>query len=472
IVIGASVAGLAAAIALKSSGHNVVVLEKDSELGGTRTGPNGCARVPPNGSKILLDWDLEAAARAKATLMPGFWVNKYGPEETPGSNTLGLHRLSEELLFETQARGDYMIFRHQSLLRILYDKLQAQSSSKAKGKTNYGPHVSVLFKAEVVDVDCASCEVTLQSGEVYKGDAIIGADGAFGIVRQILMDEEDAEPDSATGLALYSANVPKALVVQNGLADIFYDAIGTSIWMGSNRAAMVVPAGEAEDLTLWVYTPDSSQDGTWINEAEMPITDVLGPCDARIRKLAGLAGPATCVQIKKPYELESWVSASGRVLALGQAAHPSTPGAFHCYSASLEDGAFIGRIFSHTRDRARVPEFFNAFQEHREPRCARINAADEMYVQVMTIPDGEMQARRDTGMRANHAEGRSVMDGDLQDVHDDFSFVFGYDAMDDADEWWINWGRFRDASATSNGQDALVNVFNFASVSESVVGYT
>jgi len=231
---------------------------------------------------------------------------------------------------------------------------------------------------------------------------------------------------------------------------MFQDGIITSIWMGPNRAAIVCLAGEAEDVSLWVYTSDSSQAGSWKDEAGIAITNVLGSCDARLQKLAALAGPATCVEIKKPYELESWVSSSGRVLALGQAAHPFVAGATHCYSAALEDGAFIGRIFSHTRDPARVPEFLYAFQEHREPRCARMTAADNLYIQVMTMLDGEMQEGRDAGIRANHAAGRNAMDGDLQDVQDEFSFVFGYDAMDDADEWWINWGRFRDASGNLN----------------------
>ncbi|KAJ7195788.1 hypothetical protein GGX14DRAFT_700658 [Mycena pura] len=416
--------GLAAAIALKKSGHNVVVLEKDSGLGGSSGEPDGCARVAANGSKILLDWDLEAMALANATFLPSFWLYKYGPEEAPGSNVLGLHNYEDSLFKEAQMEGRHMVFRHRSLLRILYEKLQPQDNTKAGGDADCGPHVSVLFGAEVVNVDCAACAVTLRSGEVHTADAIIGADGERGIVRRVLMDEENAGPDSATGLALYSAIVPKALVVQNGIADMFEDGNLSSIWAGPNRGNRNgVMEGEAEDVNICLYTPDSSQDGTWKDETEMTITDVLGSCDARIRQLAGLAGPATCVQIKKPYELESWVSSSGRVLALGQAAHPFAPAAFHCYSAALEDGAFIGRIFSHTRDHARVPEFFHAFQEHREPRCARMNGADNVYIQLMTMPDGVMQEGRDAGLRANHAAGRSVLDGDLQDVQDEFIFV-------------------------------------------------
>lgn len=52
-------------------------------------------------------------------------------------------------------------------------------------------------------MDCTACAVTLRSGEVHTADAIIGADGERGIVRRVLMEEEDAKSDSATGLVLY-----------------------------------------------------------------------------------------------------------------------------------------------------------------------------------------------------------------------------------------------------------------------------
>lgn len=47
--------------------------------------------------------------------------------------------------------------------------------------------------------------MTLRSGEIHTGDGIIGADGASGVVRRKLMEEEDAdlESDVPTGLAMY-----------------------------------------------------------------------------------------------------------------------------------------------------------------------------------------------------------------------------------------------------------------------------
>jgi len=221
--------------------------------------------------------------------------------------------------------------------------------------------------------------------------------------------------------------------------------------MGSNRCAITCLAGKEEDMAFWVYSPDDSPDGTWVEEVTTKIGDILGPCDPQLQKLAALCGPATCIQIKDHYELESWVSESGTVVVLGEAAHPFPPVSLHTYSVALEDGAFMGQIFSHTRSPDRIPEFLYAFEEHRRDRCSRIRGFEEQYIaSFLTLPDGEMQTQRDALMRANQAAGRNVMDGPesgLQQMLDDTRMVFGYEPADDADEWWMSWGRLRDAPA-------------------------
>ncbi|KAJ7140828.1 hypothetical protein C8R44DRAFT_974572 [Mycena epipterygia] len=450
IIVGASVAGLASAVALKASGHSVLVLEKEAQLGGTSSIPSGCARVPPNGCKILFDWGLETETRAKTTIGNGFSLYKYDGKKH-GRDFMGINRWDPELL--TEARGDFVHFRHEELLRLLYDqaiKPPPHSESDTKMKQEESA-VVVLFGAEVVEVDCDAATVTLKSGEIHAGDAIIGADGACGVVRRKLMEEEDAAQDDVrTGLAIYGATIPRALAIKDKDLATFCEN-KTTIAAGSNRGAMTCLMGKESDITLWIYTPDSSQDGTWTTEAERKLPDILGSCDVELQKLAALAGPATCVQIQDRYQLESWVSESGKVLVLGEAAHPFPPASMHTYSVALEDGAFIGKIFSHTRNPDRIPEFLYAFQEHREERCARICETEKQYIEAITIPDGEMQEARDAGMRANHAAGRNVLDGDMEQMLEDTRMVFSYEPMDDADEWWMSWGRLRDKSEVDKG---------------------
>ncbi|KAJ7616434.1 hypothetical protein FB45DRAFT_1034752 [Roridomyces roridus] len=442
IIVGASIGGLASAIALRDAGHEVLLLEQESQLGGGDSVPSGGVRLPPNGCKILFDWGLEAEIRSNAVVGSGFTVYKY--DGGGKRDYLGTNRWDPELLAE--ARGLFLQMRHKDLLRILYDTaVKRPSTSK----------VSVEFGVTVVDADFDACSVTLASGKVYAGDALIGADGAFGYLRR-RMNQEQGSPgeDQLRGLAVYSAIVPKEVAMQDDqLQELYQDPQRRMVtfWMGPNRGAQAFLAGKDEDVVFWVYTPDGAQDGTWTQSAEKKITDVLGTCDPVIRRLAELAGPATCVQIKNYLELESWVSRSGKVLLLGEAAHPFPIISLHTYSVALEDGGFLGKMFSHTRNPDRVEEFLSAFQEHRKPRCAHINLSEKSYVEAMALPDGEAQEGRDAAMRANEAAGRNVMDSgdhseeELSAMWDDMRMVFGYDPADDAEEWWLKWGRLRDA---------------------------
>ncbi|KAJ6457627.1 hypothetical protein C8R45DRAFT_1221792 [Mycena sanguinolenta] len=453
IIVGASVSGLGSAISLRNSGHNVLVLEKEPQLGSS--GINGFVRTCPNGSKTLLDWGLlDAETRAKAAMMPGFAFFKCdaGYTEDSQPDNLGENRWTEEQLYE--ARGGYMQFRYQDFIQTLH------AAATEDVPTSLSPRgaVKVLFGAEVLHVDVASdpYAVTLRSGEIHKADAIIGADGAKGVVRRTLLQAEEGA-DLPSGHAVYCSIIPKQLVLQNGLG-WFCDDLGSSVWMGPNKGAWIIPVGQTSDLALCVFTRDDTRDGAWSDEVpEKRLVDLLWECDIRLHRLAALAGPPSCIQILNPHRLQSWVSKNGRVLALGDAAHPTVPGAMHASSIALEDAAFIGRIFSHTHNKERVPEFFHAFQEHRqvsnnlrlsasvpEARCTRIRASDLEYVLATIMPMGEAMGARDAGMRANHAAGRNAMAGNYQEMLDDFRMMFNYSGIDDADEWWINWGRFRD----------------------------
>ncbi|KAJ7190394.1 hypothetical protein GGX14DRAFT_408009, partial [Mycena pura] len=377
-----------------------------------------------------------------------------------------LNEWDSELLAE--ALGDYMTIAHKDLLRIMYNKATEATGSELNDTPSSERHVgrvTVLFGAEVTDVDCDSEPpvVTMRSGDIYRADAVIGADGPNGIVRRTLMQCEGAGPSSDvfTGVSTYSAVVPRALIAQDRDLDSFYEypqasskrqrgdsvfiQFQSTISMGPGRGLMTEMAGQSNDLFIFVLAadPEDSQDGTWRDPANNTMADIVGP----IKKLAALAGPAAAMQNKKYYKLSSWVAESGRVAVIGEAAHPLRPCAQHTYSAALEDGVFIGKIFSHSHDPSRIPELLYAFEEHRQvkPRCEFINNIEQTYCNLVMMPDGEAQEGRDAMMRANHAAGRNVFhsEGDMQEMLEETHQLFGYDAADDADEWWVSWGRYR-----------------------------
>ncbi|KAJ7611800.1 hypothetical protein FB45DRAFT_1037437 [Roridomyces roridus] len=426
IVVGASIA---------ASGHSVLVLE-ESQIGGGPDSINGAARVPPNGFKILSAWGLETEIRDNAVVGDGHTVYKYDPKgKEGGRDYIGIGLWDPQLLVD--ARGAFLQIRHKELLRILYDKAVSPSSSSSKAI------VTVLFDSEVTSIECEGekCSVTLRTGETHEADGIIGADGASGFVRRWLMDENadasegtvdvegDAETDGAEGgIVAYMTAIPKSVASEHEVLKELYQHPQRSMvatWLGDRRGAK----GKDRDVLLWLYAPDENIccSDSWTRPAENHIKEVMGTCDIMLQSLAEQAGASTCVRIRKHVELKSWVSKSGRVLAVGDAAHAFPPMSLHSCSVAIEDGAFIGRLFSHTQDVARIPEFFHAFEDCRKPRASYILQAEHKNIAFICMPDGPKQVERDASLRANHAAGRSVLDAprdeDMHKIWEDLSVV-------------------------------------------------
>ncbi|KAF7297002.1 FAD-binding-3 domain-containing protein [Mycena indigotica] len=472
IIVGASVAGLASGIALKKSGHRVLVVEKAAGLGeGRPTIPYGCARIPPNGSKILSHWGLDKhiSALQYQTTSPGFAVFRYeGRGE--GQDLMGLQSYDEEMLSEAQ--GQYLTLRHVDLIHILYNEFLRPMDPPSSVASLDKSRIQVRFNAEVTSIDLEACSVTLQNGEQLTADAIIGADGPNGVVRAALKREEDEErkaratddgdfwldSDSESedsqadkenvSLLVYSATVPKSAMRDHpALAGLL--SYNHSAFFGANRAAFVYSVGD--NLSCCIYSPEDGPTSK--------ITDILGPvCDSGIRSLALVADSSNKSlhssgrPLQEHEPLQSWVSESGRVVVLGEAAHPFPAGAVNSYACALEDSVFIGKIFSHTHDRSRIPELLYAFQEHREPRCNLLCDIDMKYVTSLTQDDEDTYITRDAMFRTNYQQGKNVME--IPESHEgqtmeETRMLFSYDAGDDADEWWINWGRFHDFAVRS-----------------------
>ncbi len=124
---------------------------------------------------------------------------------------------------------------------------------------------------------------------------------------------------------------------------------------------------------------------------------------------------------------------------------------------AVEDAVVFGSLFSHLRTLEQIPSFMNAYEELRQRRCALVKLADLGNAYMMVLPDGPEAVARDEDMRRqldNWDEGM------LKTQFEEIAEIFGYDAGDAAEEWWINWGRFdRTAREFTNAMN-----FDFSSI--------
>lgn len=116
-------------------------------------------------------------------------------------------------------------------------------------------------------------------------------------------------------------------------------------WFGNGRAVLGFPLGGKEEFALFVYGPEDGFESNWREPALLDgmrkcLASSETRCDAsffslrqwsllltgqtRLQKLGELATHAICVPVQefKALDEEEWVHESGRMLLIGEAAHP------------------------------------------------------------------------------------------------------------------------------------------------------
>ena len=122
----------------------------------------------------------------------------------------------------------------------------------------------------------------------------------------------------------------------------------------------------------------------------------------------------------------------------------------------VEDGAVIGKLYSHLSVPEQTQDFLYAFQDLRQQRCAEAIDGDISMFRYISMDAGPEQEMRDASMLTNDREGRNVLEGDETTGENEqwlqIRTIYGYDCEDEADDWWVQWGLLR-ARANSDGAD-------------------
>ncbi|KAG6840339.1 hypothetical protein C0991_007340 [Blastosporella zonata] len=237
-------------------------------------------------------------------------------------------------------------------------------------------------------------------------------------------------------------------------------------WFGTGCLAHGFPLG-GEEFALFAYGPPDGLESTW---TEPTLLEGLWAClekaEPRLHKLGELATHVKCVPVQEFQALDDWVDDSGRMLLIGEAAHPYPAGAIQTTAMAVEDGAVLAKLFSHLRLEEQISPFLYAFETLRQSRCTAVGTKEFSDIYFMTMPPGEQQEGRDQHFRGRRDRGLNVLDADSFEDETpqwtEIKEVFGYDAEDEADNWWQEWGLLRERAAgrvdTSEGSYGTIVV--------------
>jgi salicylate hydroxylase len=240
------------------------------------------------------------------------------------------------------------------------------------------------------DQDDDGVKVTLADGSTATGDILVGADGIHSTVRGQMFGKE---------LPRYTGNVAwRGLVPAEGVAHLDVAKVA-GVWMGPNRSVVqyYIAAGKTFN---WIGISRSEPPAreSWL--AEGRIEDALAEYAGWHHTIRAIIAATPRVLRQALYDREplpDW--RIGRVVLLGDAAHPMMPFYAQGAAQSIEDAYVLAGCLAATPD-APVAAL-ERYVKLRQPRTAWMQALSRREEELYQMTDAAAIAERNARMRAN-----------------------------------------------------------------------
>lgn len=349
LVAGGGIGGLATALALSRAGLPVTVLEQAAAFADVGAG----IQLGPNAVRLLDGWGLGSALRAIAAQPQQLLVR-----DAHNGSTLGSLRLGAAM---RQRYGhDYLCAHRADLHGLLLDAALQAGASVVSGFT-------IKTIAESRGNTRAKGINHLENAQNMDGQALVGCDGLWSVVRQHLLHDG---PPRATGHLAYRALLP-ASAAPAGVA-----RQDVTVWLGPRLHVVCYPVRGGEWLNLvavvhgqlsgtdqqqgWTHTADASTLLAALPGAHSSLRDLVQAAPGWTRWVLHDRPP---LQSAAPY-------AKGRIALLGDAAHPMRPYLAQGAAMALEDAAALAQALQTTPHD--VPLALQHYAAARWQRNARV----------------------------------------------------------------------------------------------------
>ncbi len=335
IIVGGGIAGLAAAIAVARTRHQVVVFEREPHIEERGAG----LQIAPNGIKAL-EW-----LGAWELLRGNTWQPRYFRFMDGVSGRL-IRSIAVADSFDRRFGSPYVVTHRADLLAALL--VTARSLSEIEIRTDSAV-TGLEWQGERPMVRMA--------GAAVSADAVVGADGLHSTIRRCLL--ADGAPSTGRHV-LFRALVPR-IEAPAVSADVV-------LWFlpGGHVVHYPVSGGKFINFVAVSETGPGGEAGS-APASPSEVTATFSGLTAELRYLLGLPGAWHKWQLADRRPVRCW--GSGPATLIGDAAHPMAPYLAQGAAAALEDSVVLGQGF----DGAPGPaDAFRRFESRRMARTTRL----------------------------------------------------------------------------------------------------
>ncbi|KAJ4988550.1 salicylate hydroxylase [Stagonosporopsis vannaccii] len=398
--------GLGAAISLRKAGHKVIVLEQAPEFGETGAG----VQVPPNASRELIRWGLEAQMSSIASQPDKINYRSWETGKSLGHTDLYNVRERFAAPYWQVFRPDY----HTVLL-------QAARRNGAE----------VRKASEVVRYLPDEGSVILVDGTKVQGDLVIAADGVKSLARKAV---GIATEPNETGDTCFRVVIPaEKLLADPDLAELSTRP-GFEQWLGPDHHIIGYNVSKEKYFNLLLVIPDD-------------------------RQMVGYKAPSTATEVKKAFAgwnpivsklleflpenverwrlidippIKEWIHPSNKLMFLGDSIHATLPYLAQGAAMAIEDASAIGTILSHINHVDELPELLQLYHRLRMSRVHTIQRGSWTNRFFIHMGKGPMLDMRTQIFAVGDYNGSPNLMGNTLFTN----WLYSYDAVSEAETEW------------------------------------
>lgn len=339
LIAGGGIAGLTSAIALARGDNEIVVLEQSDYSIAASAG----VQISPNASRVLEQMNLGRELRAIAAEPRAIEVR---------AHRSGLKVAEFALGAAARARygAPYYQVHRAELIHLLHSAAIA------------GDRVKVVPGTTITGIDSSAdqAQVQTQSGKLWTGDLLIGADGIHS--RALAYVDPSTEPQF-TGMVAWRALVPVDAIPDAPLADV------VTLWPGPGAHVVQYCVSHRQFINLiGCIERDDWTDPSWKargTRAELQ-RDFAG-WHSSLRRLFDYVDEPYLWALYDHAQPDSWTRK--RVTLVGDACHPMLPFAAQGAAQAIEDAWALADCLRRTQY---TDEALAAFEQKRRERIERV----------------------------------------------------------------------------------------------------
>ncbi|EXJ74849.1 uncharacterized protein A1O5_01545 [Cladophialophora psammophila CBS 110553] len=300
--------------------------------------PGAGIQIPPNAARVVQHFGLEQKLRdAGAVQVNANHLKRYKDGKILCSRVGG-----EKMVRDFN--GPWFVIHRADYHGVLLDE-----AVRLGGK--------LRLNAEAVDIKVSmeNPHVVLQTGEIVDADVIVGADGLWSAIRDIVLGH--SSPPVPTGDLAYRGTFSRAQLeaFQDPQIEELINSRCTYNWMGPDRHSVFYPVKNGSSFNLVLIRPDNLPPGSRTEAGdidEMRMT--YQGWDPVLAKIISCHNSVLKWKLCHHEELRTWVKDS--IVLIGDASHPTLPYQAQGAAMAAEDGLVLGLLLGRLQASDRVPD--------------------------------------------------------------------------------------------------------------------